>query len=88
MRGLYGSEYWTHLLPRGVGAEMSARLTKPPFTAIGARRAGRSAWSTPPSVPTWRASDQRTCRLAEALASHPWLANRLEDKRRACGRDE
>ena len=39
MGGLYGSEYWTYLLPRRVGAEMTARLTSPPFEAVGTRRA-------------------------------------------------
>ena len=39
MGGLYGSEYWTYLLPRRVGAEMTARLTSAPFQPLGARRA-------------------------------------------------
>ena len=39
MGGLYGSEYWTYLLPRRVGAEMTAELTAPPFEAVGTRRA-------------------------------------------------
>ena len=39
MGGLYGSEYWTYLLPRRVGAELTARLTGPPFTALGTRQA-------------------------------------------------
>ncbi len=39
MGGLYGSEYWTYLLPRRVGAEMTARLTGPPYEAIGAHQA-------------------------------------------------
>ena len=39
MGGLYGSEYWTYLLPRRVGAEMAAELTSSPFEALGTRRA-------------------------------------------------
>ena len=39
MGGLYGSEYWTYLLPRRVGAEVAAELTSAPFRAIGTRRA-------------------------------------------------
>ena len=35
MGGLYGSEYWTYLLPRRVGAKKTARLTEPPFTPLG-----------------------------------------------------
>ena len=39
MGGLYGSEYWTYLLPRRVGAKMTARLTGPPFTPLGTAQA-------------------------------------------------
>ena len=39
MGGLYGSEYWTYLLPRRVGADAAARLTGPPFTPVGTRQA-------------------------------------------------
>jgi putative two-component system protein, hydrogenase maturation factor HypX/HoxX len=88
MGGLYGSEYWTYLLPRRVGAEMSARLTEPPFTAIGARRAAEIGLVDAAFGADLASFHHRTCRLAEALASHPWLPNRLEDKRRARGRDE
>ena len=35
MGGLYGSEYWTYLLPRRVGHELAAELTSAPFTPIG-----------------------------------------------------
>ena len=39
MGGLYGSEYWTYLLPRRVGTELAARLTGPPYEALGAHQA-------------------------------------------------
>jgi putative two-component system hydrogenase maturation factor HypX/HoxX len=39
MGGLYGSEYWTYLLPRRVGAKMTAHLTGPPFTPVGTAEA-------------------------------------------------
>src|SRR6185436_8592137 len=39
MGGLYGSEYWTYLLPGRVGAELSAQLTSAPFEPIGTRQA-------------------------------------------------
>jgi putative two-component system hydrogenase maturation factor HypX/HoxX len=39
MGGLYGSEYWTYLLPRRVGAATTAELTSTPFEAVGTRRA-------------------------------------------------
>ena len=41
MGGLYGSEYWTYLLPRRVGPRIAARLTSAPFTPLGARHAAR-----------------------------------------------
>ena len=41
MGGLYGSEYWTYLLPRRVGAELTARLTGAAVRRRSARRAGR-----------------------------------------------
>ena len=39
MGGLYGSEYWTYLMPRRIGAELTDELTSAPFRAIGTRRA-------------------------------------------------
>jgi putative two-component system hydrogenase maturation factor HypX/HoxX len=39
MGGLYGSEYWTYLLPRRVGRAAAAQLTSAPFTAVGSREA-------------------------------------------------
>jgi putative two-component system hydrogenase maturation factor HypX/HoxX len=39
MGGLYGSEYWTYLLPRRVGADVANRLTSAPFTPVGTREA-------------------------------------------------
>jgi hypothetical protein len=37
MGGLYGSEYWTYVLPRRIGDEPTAELTSAPFTPIGTR---------------------------------------------------
>ena len=39
MGGLYGSEYWTYLLPRRIGHDLAAELTSPPFEPMGTRRA-------------------------------------------------
>ena len=39
MGGLYGSEYWTYLLPRRVGGEVADRLTSAPFAPVGTREA-------------------------------------------------
>ena len=39
MGGLYGSEWWTYLLPRRVGAQKTVEFTSAPFEPLGARRA-------------------------------------------------
>jgi hypothetical protein len=37
--GLYGSEYWTYLLPRRVGEEMTTALRSAPFSSLSERAA-------------------------------------------------
>ncbi len=86
MGGLYGSEYWTYLLPRRVGAEKAAELTSAPFTPIGTRHAveiGLIDATFGDSIASFRAQVQG---LAERLARHPDVAHWLEGKReiRAC----
>ena len=39
MGGLYGSEYWTYLLPRRIGAAITTQLTNPPFNPVGTNQA-------------------------------------------------
>lgn len=88
MGGLYGSEYWTYLLPRRVGNEMTARLTGPPFTAIGTRQAvdiGLLDHAFGADLASFHA---QTRRLAEQHAGNPDLGTRLEAKRRRRARDE
>jgi putative two-component system hydrogenase maturation factor HypX/HoxX len=88
MGGLYGSEYWTYLLPRRVGKEMTARLTGAPFTAIGTRHAveiGLLDHAFGADLDSFRA---QTRRLAEQYASDPGLDARLQAKRRRRARDE
>ena len=88
MGGLYGSEYWTYLLPRRVGIEMTARLTGPPFTAIGTRQAvevgllDHAVGKNLASFHAW------TRRFAESLAGDPSLRSWLDRKRRGRARDE
>jgi putative two-component system hydrogenase maturation factor HypX/HoxX len=87
MGGLYGSEYWTYLLPRRVGHGMTAELTST-FTAIGTRRAVQiglidSAFGD--TVDSFRAQLRG---LATRLARHPDLPHWLADKRRNRQRDE
>jgi putative two-component system protein, hydrogenase maturation factor HypX/HoxX len=88
MGGLYGSEYWTYLLPRRVGAQMTARLTGAPFTPVGARQALRIGLLDGAFGATLASFRAETRRLAERLASDAGLENRLEQKRRQRARDE
>ena len=88
MGGLYGSEYWTYLLPRRIGPHMTARLTGPPFTPLGTRRAvaiGLLDGAFGSTVASFRAE---TRARAERLARGPDLARRLSEKRVRRARDE
>jgi putative two-component system hydrogenase maturation factor HypX/HoxX len=88
MGGLYGSEYWTYLLPRRVGHELAAELTSAPFNPIGTRRAvevGLLDATFGDSIASFRAQVQG---LAERLARHPDVPHWLEQKRSERARDE
>jgi putative two-component system hydrogenase maturation factor HypX/HoxX len=86
MGGLYGSEYWTYLLPRRVGPDITARLTSAPYEPVGADRAAELGLvdATVPAA----AFHAEVRRAAEALAADPALPARLRDKRRFRARDE
>jgi putative two-component system protein, hydrogenase maturation factor HypX/HoxX len=87
MGGLYGSEYWTYLLPRRVGDELAAELTSAPFDPIGARRAvdiGLLDAAFGDTLAGFRAQVQG---MAERLARHPDVPHWLEQKRRDRARD-
>jgi putative two-component system protein, hydrogenase maturation factor HypX/HoxX len=88
MGGLYGSEYWTYLLPRRVGAQMTARLTSAPFTPLGAQQALRIGVLDGVFGATLASFHAQTRVLAERLARDPNLEQRLEQKRRRRERDE
>jgi putative two-component system protein, hydrogenase maturation factor HypX/HoxX len=88
MGGLYGSEYWTYLLPRRVGAFTAARLTSPPFRPLGAQRAvdlGLLDAAFGETADRFRAGVRR---YAERLARDPGTPARLAEKRRSRARDE
>ena len=87
MGGLYGSEYWTYLLPRRVGAELTARLTGPPFTSVGTRQAVEIGLLDAAFGDTLAGFQSQVRGLAERLARTPDLG-RLEGKRRRRARDE
>jgi putative two-component system hydrogenase maturation factor HypX/HoxX len=87
MGGLYGSEYWTYLMPRRVGAEAAEELTST-FQPVGTRRAlelGLLDEAFGDSVESFRA---QVSGLAERLARHPEIDRWLEDKRLRRARDE
>ena len=86
--GLYGSEYWTYLLPRRVGLVMTRRLTSAPFTPIGAHRAVRIGLLDAAYGATLNDFHNQTCRLAEGLSSRPSVYYRLQQKRRRRAADE
>jgi putative two-component system hydrogenase maturation factor HypX/HoxX len=88
MGGLYGSEYWTYLLPRRVGAAMSRRLTSAPFTPIGAQRAVAIGLLDAMLGAGADRFAAKTRRLAERLARAGDLAVRLDIKRRRRCDDE
>jgi putative two-component system hydrogenase maturation factor HypX/HoxX len=88
MGGLYGSEYWTYLLPRRVGPETTARLTSAPFTPVGTREAveiGLLDAAFGVTADDFAASVRD---LAERTARDPRIEHRLADKRRMRTRDE
>jgi putative two-component system protein, hydrogenase maturation factor HypX/HoxX len=88
MGGLYGSEYWTYLLPRRVGADVTERLTSAPFTPVGTREAVTLGLldATFGATPDELGSAVRDA--AERLARDPRLDERLAEKRRLRARDE
>jgi len=88
MGGLYGSEYWTYLLPRRVGTDMAARLTGPPFSSLGARRAVEIGLLDAAFGSTLASFRAQTRALAEELALAPDLDRRLLQERRRRARDE
>ncbi|MGZ4181272.1 MAG: hydrogenase maturation protein [Solirubrobacteraceae bacterium] len=88
MGGLYGSEYWTYLLPRRVGPAAAARLTSAPYRPVGTSEAVRTGLldaAFGADLHEFRAS---TARLAERTAHDGLHHARLLDKRRRRALDE
>jgi putative two-component system hydrogenase maturation factor HypX/HoxX len=88
MGGLYGSEYWTYLLPRRVGPDMTARLTSAPFEPVGAHRAVEIGLLDDAFGDTAERFRAGVRDFAEGLAHDPETSERLAAKRRARARDE
>jgi putative two-component system protein, hydrogenase maturation factor HypX/HoxX len=81
MGGLYGSEYWTYLLPRRVGTEMTKRLTGAPFTPVGTRRAAHIGLIDAAFGATLGEFRAHTRTVAERLAAGAGFDRQLEQKR-------
>ena len=88
MGGLYGSEYWTYLLPRRVGPALAAELTSAPFEAVGTRRAVEIGLLDDAFGDTAESFRAGVRAIAERPADAPRLPGLLERKRRARRRDE
>ena len=88
MGELYGSEYWTYLLPRRIGVERAEELTGPPFTPIGAAHAVELGLLDAAFGATAASFRSATRALARQLASDARLSARLDAKRRRRARDE
>ena len=79
MGNLYGSEYWTYLLPRRVGADAAQRMMQGrlPIGAAGAAALGLVDDHFGATQPAFRAEVEAR---AQAIASDPAFARLLDDK--------
>ena len=82
MGGLYGSEYWTYLLPRRIGPATTARLTRAPFRPVGSREAVRMGLLDAALGANLEEFRSGTTRFAERIAYDGLHQLRLQDKRR------
>ncbi len=87
MGGLYGSEYWTYLLPKRVGAERARELTEG-LVAIGAEEAARIGFVDVVVEASFDAYRAEVWSLAQGLAAAPDFAERLATKRERRYQDE
>ena len=87
MGNLYGSEYWTYLLPRRIGTERGREVmeNRLPLGAGAAKRAGLINDCFGKSVDNFIAVVETT---AENLARDPSFGQQLEAKRRRRAQDE
>jgi putative two-component system hydrogenase maturation factor HypX/HoxX len=91
MGGLYGSEYWTYILPRRVGAELTAELTgikTGRFDPIGTRRAKEIGLLDDVFGDDVAGFRSQVRAVAAKLARHQDWHAWLEEKRRRRAADE
>jgi putative two-component system hydrogenase maturation factor HypX/HoxX len=87
MGGLYGSEYWTYLLPRRVGADAAIRLTSD-CKPLGTKEALRIGLIDAVLGDDARELRTRVRAEAEAMAADANHGLLLEEKRRQRALDE
>lgn len=87
MGNLYGSEYWTYLLPARIGEDRARIVTQArlPMGVDEALELGLATRRLPSEV---EAADRELHRAAAELASSPDLAERIAAKRARRARDE
>jgi putative two-component system hydrogenase maturation factor HypX/HoxX len=88
MGGLYGSEYWTYLLPRRVGKSEAIRLTSPPFAPVGTREAARLGLIDTAFGENVAGFEHEARRLATQIAGDVGLRGQLARKRLRRAQDE
>jgi putative two-component system protein, hydrogenase maturation factor HypX/HoxX len=88
MGGLYGSEYWTYLLPRRVGPATTARLTEAPFRPVGTLDAVRVGLLDAAFGKDLREFRACTVQLAGRVAHDALYHARMQDKRHRRALDE
>ena len=88
MGGLYGSEYWTYLLPRRLGDRAATELTGEPFAPLSARHATRIGLLDDAFGATADGFVAGVRNQARELAHSGRLDALLEIKRRQRARDE
>jgi len=87
MGNLYGSEYWTYLLPKRVGAE-NARIVTDARLPMGTAEAHRLGLIDKVLAREPETVEREIKRFATYLAESPGLARRIWDKRMSRARDE
>lgn len=85
--GLYGSEYWTYVLPRRVGVARAAQMARA-CEPLAAHQAVREGLIDSAEGGTLAAFDAHLRQRARMLADDPLYERRLEQKRRRRAADE
>ncbi|MDD1649721.1 MAG: hydrogenase maturation protein [Methylococcaceae bacterium] len=85
--GLYGSEYWTYLLPKRVGPVKALELTETPLP-LGMKKAKAIGYIDEILPDTYEVYQAQLRQKAEALAASPDFGRLLGEKRERRQRDE